>query len=190
MLFIPNTCHQYRLLSIDPGTTTLGVSILSIDLATGLKRVELAYTLNAAKSIYRYPNIEETQGERHAKLTSHYNAVLRIMREWNVHGVVSESPYLGKFAQAFEALVECLQMLEAAVTHYNPQMELRTIDPSTVKMNVGVNGKSNDKTLVGDAILKLPDLQFAPYVDLASLDEHSWDSIAVGYGQLKSMFVL
>jgi hypothetical protein len=99
MLFIPEQDTQYRLLAIDPGTTTLGVSLVTIDLVTGLKRVVLSYTLNAAKSLYRYQTEVETQGERHARLSSHYSALVRIMNEWQVHGVVSESPYLGRFPQ-------------------------------------------------------------------------------------------
>lgn len=188
MLFLPSHNTDYRILAIDPGTTTLGVALMVVDLTTGLKRIELAYTLNAAKALHRYQNAIETQGERHARLLAHYNSLVRIMQEWKVNAVVSESPYLGRFPQSYAALLECLAMIERAVADYDCYMRLETIDPASVKVAVKVGGKNGDKTLMQKAVLGLTDIAWNPMINREMLDEHSIDSIAVGYARIAQLF--
>lgn len=186
-LFIPDGPQFFRLMSIDPGTNTMGVSVLFIDLIN--KRIHLEYvkTLTAAKTLNQYEQYMEIHGERSARLFSHEIALNDLMNHWGIHGLVSESPYLGRFPQAFGALVECMSVIRKAVYTFNPFMTVFTIDPATVKMAVGVSGKSGDKQAMARAVKGLHDFIVNPNINLEDLDEHSIDSAAVGYARAKQM---
>jgi Holliday junction resolvasome RuvABC endonuclease subunit len=184
MLFIPPGREKLFLVGIDPGTTTLGVSVLSYDFNSGLKRLEMAYTLNAAKCLSEYSPITETSGERYARLKSHSHYLGRLFEELQPDEILTEVPYMGIFPQAFAGLVETLGMIENTVRQYNPFMQLQKIDPATVKTHVNVSGKSKDKMDMHRAVCAIPDIDFSR-VNPTGLDEHSIDAIAVAYARLR-----
>lgn len=186
-LHVPAGATDYRIMAIDPGTNTLGISILSRDLTTNIINLEYSTTLVAENMLNPYAGVVEHYGIRFAKLYALQNSLSYLMREFQIDDVVSESPYLGRFPQAFAALTEAMCMIRAAILQYNPYINLTTIDPATIKMLCGVSGKSSDKTLMQRSILSLADtgrLSVDVTVPLLELDEHSIDSIAAGYAYL------
>lgn len=187
-LHIPDSDTIYRLMAIDPGTNTLGFCIIEIDLVTLEKTVIFVHTLVANKTMDNYGTILESYGEKLARLRSHFEALYYHMCEWNVHGVVSESPYMGRFPQAFMSLVECMDTIRQAVMQYDISITLETIDPASVKTAVGVSGKDGDKTKMLEAMKNRPDLKLASGIDLNALDEHSIDALAVGYARATYLF--
>jgi Holliday junction resolvasome RuvABC endonuclease subunit len=177
-------------MAIDPGTNTLGVSILSLDLEYGVITVEFVTTLVAENMVRPYESIVTYHSERFTKLYALQNSLTYLMSQFQVHAVVSESPYLGRFPQAFAALTECMSMLRNAMLNFDPYMYLFTIDPATIKTNVGVSGKSGDKLLMRKAVMDLwnrQEIQISNGIILSELDEHSIDSIAAGYSRLRQM---
>lgn len=89
---------------------------------------------------------------------------------------------MGRFAAAFRALTECMVFISDAVGRYDPMMLLHVVDPPTAKMAVGlVIKKGMTKDDVKKAVLALKDLENPNGIILEDLDEHSIDSIAVGY---------
>lgn len=186
MLFIPEGPTKYHVCGIDPGTTSLGLSVISYDIRTTLKRVELSITLNAAKSMGKYSPVIETNGERFARLISHKAILVDMFSYYKPNRIVSESPYLSRFPQAFAALTECLFMIEEAVRCYDFFISLEKIDPATAKTLVGVSGKSKDKEDMRRALQALSDLDWG-FVNSNVLDEHSIDSLAIAYGKLNSL---
>lgn len=186
MLFVPEGFSKYIVLGIDPGTTTLGVSVLSYDLNTHLKRVECAFTLNAGKTLHRYQPIVETAGERFARLRSHSINIAKALYFYQPNEVITEVPYMGRFPNAYGALMECLHMVETTVYEWNPFVTLQGVDPATVKTHMGVSGKSGDKELMYKALLSLPDLD-KTNIDFTSIDEHSVDATAVAYSRVKQL---
>ncbi len=187
-LSIPDTSPQYRIMGIDPGTSTLGVSVISVCLQTHVITLEFSKTLNSERMLSPYAAIQEFHGNRFAKLYALQHALTYLMQEWDVQAIVSESPYLGRFPQAFAALTECVCTIRNAILNYNPYMTLYTIDPATIKMNVGVSGKSSDKNLMRNAIIDMCERRqvlVADDINIYELDEHSIDSIAAAIAQMK-----
>lgn len=181
MLYHPHDIQPYRILAIDPGTNTLGTAIIEVDLRNLAARVTYADTHRGDMMAREYEEAMYVHGERTAKLMAHENNLHAMMRHWGVHRVVSESPYMGRFAAAFASGVECLFMIRNAIQRYSPHIALETVDPATVKKTVGVSGKSGDKELMAKALWNLRDPSFVFNVDLNFLDEHAVDACAVGY---------
>jgi Holliday junction resolvasome RuvABC endonuclease subunit len=190
-LSIPEGASDYRILATDPGTNTMGVSILSLCLVTGTIRAEYVTTLVAEKMITPYAGIQDYYGDRFTKLYALQNSLAYLMYQFQVDAVVSESPYLGRFPQAFAALTEFMCALRSAMLAYNPFMPITTIDPATIKTNVGVSGKSGDKLLMRNAVIALCEskaIALDPSINVYDLDEHSIDSLAAGYSRLRLLF--
>lgn len=101
------------------------------------------------------------------------------MVAWDVSGVVSESPYLGRFANSFQSLVECLCYIQNGIFVNTSEFPLALLDPTTVKRAVGAP-KSKDKDAVKNAVMKLSWVTYAVPGLLNELDEHGVDAIAVG----------
>ncbi|MNV66494.1 hypothetical protein D3C71_1592500 [compost metagenome] len=93
--------------------------------------------------------------------------------------MIVEANYLGRFATAFAALVECVAMVRSAVYMYDPFMPLYQVDPSTAKINAGMERiKGTDKEDVRRAMRKRKGIVWN--VNLEELDEHSVDACAIG----------
>lgn len=190
MLQLPDVPPIYRIMSIDPGTDTLGVAIIDINLLTRAVSLIHVTTLFGGKRAKQFPDIMEIFGERHSRLYSLKDEIYDILITTNPNCIISESSYMGKFAAAFEAGVESLWAIRDAVGAYDPGMCLETIDPSSVKKSVGLLGKSEkggNKDGVRTCVLSLSKLINLSGKNLADLDSHSIDAIAVGCYKIKSI---
>lgn len=181
MLVIPDSSPVYRVLSIDPGTDTLGLALLEVNLETKKVVVPHARTFSGDRMSRRFGEYIEVHGEKAARLYAHEVGLTEIMELWLPHAIICESPFLGRFPQAFAALVECLVSIRRAVYNYDRTITLETVDPPTAKKSVGVVGKGTTKEDVKNALKRLDGRTLVVIPDLDSLDEHSIDAIAVGY---------
>lgn len=179
--------NGYRILSIDPGTDTLGVSVIEVDLVTRIPAVIEVLTFKSGKNVRLYPELEDNFGTRYTKLEIHRQCLVKLIYSYRPDIVICESPYLGRFPNAFEALIQCLGMIQSAVSEYDPWLVLETIDPSTVKKIVGVKGKGSLKDVVKECVLNLRGLENRSGKDLTLCDEHSIDAIAVGCYKLHTL---
>lgn len=185
MLYIPEGPGIYRILGIDPGTNTLGIAIIDLDLATKEASLIMATTLQGAKDSKNFPNISDVHGDRKAKLFAHQNNIRYILERYRPNSIISESPYMGKFTNAFEALVECLTAIRDEIYIYDHSIGLETVDPPTAKKAVGAPGRGGDKGVVRNAVLKLQGLKNKTGSSLDMLDEHAIDAIAVACYKLQ-----
>lgn len=174
----------YRILAVDPGTNALGVAVLDVDIDKAIVTVQHATTIDISKLSQNYPQLIMIHGERVSKLHAVEVSLFRMFRAWKPDEIVSEAPYMGRFPQAYGALVECLASIRRAVMEYNRALPLPTIDPASVKKSVGVSGKSGDKGAITTAIQRQSDLVLN--IDVDKLDEHARDAIAVGYAFYKT----
>ncbi len=172
---------RYRIVSIDPGTNTLGLALLELDLEVGQLSLVEAMTLTAEHRLHLYRTHADIYGERQAKLRSHSDALIHYFNQVQPHAVASESPYMGRLPQAYAALVECVQTIRLAVEQYDRHLPLHTYDPATVKKTVGVSGKSGDKEAMRRGVKALSFIRDDQQLFLDQTDEHSVDAIAVGY---------
>lgn len=174
-----------RVMGIDPGTDTLGVSVLDVCLATNRVSIIDAKTYSgSALSKDLFPHLRTIHGDKYGRLKAHELNLYWIIEGYGPHEVISESPYMGSFASTYGALLQCLMCINNALMAYDWRMPLLLVDPASVKKNIGVNGKSGDKSLMTKAVLSLIQtgaLHNPNNIDIEALDEHSIDSIAVAY---------
>lgn len=178
--------YRFVYLSIDPGTSHLGTTLNAITEDNQWCVLHTTTTNVAALVYHKYPkHLIELYGERFFKSKVCEEVVYNFATAWQVNQIVSESPYMGRFPQAFAALTECLTMIKNAAYHHNPNVPLHLIDPATIKNHVGVKGNSGDKNKMTDAVARLTGTSY----NLQHLDEHGIDSIAVGYAWYRSIWL-
>ena len=170
--------NEYRIVGIDPGTITLGVALLGFDLQSEKLHLIEATTYSSEEMIHRYPNLRDTHGDRFAKIYAHRMNLLNYFRYKQPHAISSEAPFFGRLPQPYAALTECVYSIRLATLDYDICCPLHVYDPATVKKNVGVSGKSGDKTAMRNAVKKLA---VAEDEVIDTLDEHAVDAIAVAY---------
>jgi hypothetical protein len=91
---------------------------------------------------------------------------------------------MGKFAQSFAALTECLFMLKQVVYNYDNYKQLELIDPPSVKKAVGAKGSGSNKDLIKNSLMEIARLENWHLPLIESLDEHSVDATAVAYSKI------
>lgn len=175
--------RPFRVVGIDPGTDTIGFSILDLYLSSGRIVVASSETIALSKLLSNWRNEETIHGARTARLMALEERLFIYFETNQIHAVCAESPFLRKFPQTFAALTECMSYIRRAVMAFDRYMPLDVVDPPTAKKAVGMLIKKGaTKEDVKNAIRKLG-LEFADGVDFEALDEHSVDSIAVAYHQ-------
>lgn len=179
--------QHFNILGIDPGTDTLGVSLLGFDLSDHSLTLHEARTYRASDRLDPFSITALSHGERYARMTLLCQALADLMERTRPHAIISEAPFLGRFPQSFEALVQCVNMIRTTVYQYNPAFALETVDPPSAKKAVGAVVSGPDKKeSVRQAILRLP-IACAPGVHLGALDEHTIDSLAVAIFKAKQI---
>jgi Holliday junction resolvasome RuvABC endonuclease subunit len=176
----------FTILGIDPGSNTLGVAVLRIDIKTLKILSSDAMTLKGAKE-GRRSWATAIHGDRVGRIDSHKTNLGRIFDNEDPLFVASESPFMAKrMPTAYGALTEVVCAIRDAMMEWDMWRPLHLIDPPTVKNAVGVPGNKGGpegKLLMQKAVLKFP-----PFVEsykgstpAGSLDEHSVDAWAVAY---------
>jgi Holliday junction resolvasome RuvABC endonuclease subunit len=183
MFHIPANSQSAQILGIDPGSSTLGISCMSIDVHTLEIVCTQAITFTASK-LQINPWMEQIHSPRFARISAHKENIKRILQHCLPVAVVCESPFYNPTRpQAYGALVETLDAIRQAVWEHDQCMPLDLIDPPTVKRCVGGKGNA-DKDEMKKLVLNLPDLNFIGPSSLLEIDEHSIDAIAVCYSKI------
>lgn len=173
-----------RILAIDPGTDTLGISIIDVDLVASSLSLVQAYTFQASRwidDLIDHPNWQHLD-EKYLRLHRHSGHLLGLLDYYQPHWVVHESAFMGRFPKAYQGLTECILTLSNTVRTFNPTLPLTPISPMEVKVAIGGMKKEEVKV----ALSRVKDLNhldtFLPY-----LDEHAVDATAIGYTKAKQI---
>lgn len=178
--------YQLIYLSIDPGTNMLGTTINAITHDNRWVVLNTHTTNIKALLQHRFPpHLIELHGERFFKALLCGEVIFKLSKTWDVSAIVSESPYMGKFPQAFGALTECLFAMRCHGYEFDSHIQFNTIDPATIKNHVGVKGNSGNKALMKAAVQRL----VGSMLDIEYADEHSVDSMSVGYAWYRSVWL-
>ena len=182
MLPIPvSNLNIAKIMGIDPGTETLGISIISFCVDTFNIVNNESYTYYGSK----LPTDEwifNIHGARFQRIEAHRNNILKLLHQHTPLIIACESPFINsKFPQAGMALVEVMAMVRYAVYQYDNFKPLYQISPSEVKNAIGATGGGN-KEMVKERIMRIKELSDTAIKTLQSLDEHSLDSLGVAYG--------
>lgn len=170
-----------RVLGIDPGSRTLGISILDYFPYEGKLELVEAWTLVTEQAIRNNRWRTVLIGEHEARLEAISAEILTALKTHAPDAVAMEIPYLKRLPQTFSVLTQVMRAIEYAVKSYSLAMPLAKYDPSTVKKAIGVPGNSPDKTLVYKAVSGLACLENVSGRSLESLSEHAIDATAVAH---------
>lgn len=174
----------FRVVGIDPGSSTFGFTVIDYDLTTGVPTVVFSETFFAEPLLDEESTLMNL-GRRGARHSLCKDYVIRQLDEFKPQLVCCESAFLKmRFVNAFQSLVEGIVMVRQALYEHDDTMSLLLVDPPTAKKAVGAPGKGGDKLAILYALRKLKELKFNN-VDLESLDEHSRDSVAICFWGLK-----
>jgi Holliday junction resolvasome RuvABC endonuclease subunit len=182
----PSAPLTATLIAIDPGSSKMGVCILTVD-AVSLDIVSTdAFTIVGEKLMKKNSFLGHIHGERFARIDAIEERLLAIFNRYNPFDVASESPFFNPSRpNAYEVLVEVTYMIRKALWRHDPWVRIYRIDPPTVKKGVGVAGGAG-KNPVGDAVIALePQLNYIGVTPIAKLDDNARDAIAVGLTRLK-----
>ena len=184
MFTFPESDEPLRVLSIDPGSYNTGFAYWTWDFKEQVFDLHNSFTLKFPDSDSRYNAVRHVSTDRIARLHHLNDSLEDILAEFKPHVVVAESNYMGKFADAFATLVECVAVSRNVLYRYDPTMPLLMVDPPSAKKAAGIIGKSKDKLDVTRALAKRTDIRWHD-VKLLELDEHSVDAVAIGYWLMK-----
>lgn len=183
------------IIGIDPGSDTLGVGILKIDVSTFTIISSSGLTLHGAKA-GRGSWITELHGDRQGRIETHRENLLELFCATQPTWIACESPFINRRRpNAYGALVEVICAIRYAVFQYDVWCQLSMFDPPTVKKAVGVSGKTggpDGKRLMQKAVLEMPIFCYNGEIPIELLDEHAIDALAVAYTQyltLKEKYV-
>jgi len=187
MLRMPHSAPvTTTLIGIDPGSSTMGVCIMTVDALT-LEIVSTdAFTIVGEKLMKKNSFLGYIHGERFARIDAIEERLLAIFDRHNPFDVASESPFFNPGRpNAFEVLVEVVYMIRKALWRHNPWLRLYRIDPPTVKKGVKAE-KLTGKEAVQTAVLAMePLLHYIGKTPMRQLDNNAIDAIAVAKTRLE-----
>lgn len=176
-----------RIVSIDPGAEA-GVSFHEIDVDKKTMVTRDIYFIDLNRIVkYHYADLCEEQGTHLARIVAFGDVLEKYFNSWTPDFVIAEAAYCNpRRVNAYTNLVEYLLAIRLAVIRYDSEMSLEVIDPSTVKKTVGITKISRDKPAVERHVKSLKDLDLSQ-IDISTFNQHTVDSIAIGYYLFKSL---
>lgn len=180
MLPLTNNRETFKILSIDPGSSNLGFSFMEYNFETNKSTLLESNTIIARGNDSKYRNLIDYHEERQVRLFILKDSIIDLLREYKPDVVIAESNYMGRFVSGFVPLVECVLLIRMALYEYNPFLKLYMVDPSTVKINIGMKRiKGTTKDDVKKALIESKKIDFNGF-NPDDLDEHAIDAIAIG----------
>lgn len=186
-MIIPIDDGILRIISIDPGTNSAGFSVMGLNVETGEITVEFSRTFLGRDLLKTRKEFSKNHTEKDARLDGYYKRLSSLLKFNCPEAIVCETPYMGRFAATFGALKEQLMLFRLSAWDYDRSLPLNFIEPSPVKVHMGVSGKSGDKDQMHDALKKRTDVSYGDDVVLLNLDEHEVDSICIGLWYLDQL---
>lgn len=171
-----------NIIGIDPGTTNLGLSVLSFDvLDFKIVRTE-AITLRAQKLGSYSKALSDSHGDMFARVAALSQAFIEIYSNYTPISVVAESPFYNpKRPSAYGSLLNITINLQLILFKYSNDKPIYFIDPSSIKNAVGAKGSAG-KDPVRDGVMKIKNK--ISLID-GEYDEHSIDAIAAAFAYYK-----
>ncbi len=179
MIILPDD-KLLRAITIDNGSTTLGLAVTDIDLDTEDKTVLHSETIDASRTTWRYQQTFDARGARWARMRVLARYVLEMCEEWEPDVIAIEAPFMFRRPEAFAVLREVIVYLQEAIDEFDDGIEIILVPPTKAKMAVGAN-EYVGKDPVRDAVLALKDVHYDNGLDPRDFDEHQIDAVAVMY---------
>lgn len=171
---------NFYIFAIDPGMDNFGLSIFEISFFYDNINIIniITQTIHPNFNDERLPHSDNN----FIKLNSLASQLYHLLSIYNPIAVVSEDSFFNpRTPAAFRSITKVITMCDYVVNNYNANIMFFTISPLEVKKSVRSKYKKEE---VRTAISQIPELTNVLPVDYNSYDEHSIDSIAVGYSFL------
>lgn len=183
-----NNNTTVSIIGIDPGTNTLGFSVIYFDCKTMEILSTFATTFIGEKLSRNDDYSRFLHGERFMRLRAHEENLLHLFYQIQPFQVVAESNFMNtRRPQAYGALVETVSAIKSALYRYDRWKPLYLIDPPTVKKAIGAKGNADKEEVKRCLLLLKDDLCFHGDIPIEELDEHSVDAIAIAYQRYKAL---
>ena len=170
----------FRILSIDPGLTNMGISLIEYDLLTNTKTILRYLTITGKSLLKNQKEMQQHFETRHIIVWELEPLIMQMVEDEKPDFVVVEEPFAHSFINAYAALVIVVQAIRTAVKKTLGR-DIYLIAPKEAKKAISKDGTSN-KDAVQEAILKNPSIviKVSKQNSVEPLTEHAADSIAVG----------
>lgn len=180
--------NRLRVLAIDPGSNHTGFSIIDTDVITGEMHVLSSATYHRKDLVKIEPWLLDVYSEREVAVRAYGRVLHDLLRIWQPNLFIAEAAYMGRFAAAFKALTELLTTFRYTLMEWDSTVPFDTIEPSAVKLTMGVNGGSKNKGDMTKALIGTDfNISYHSSIDFQSLDEHAIDSICIGIHAITNM---
>lgn len=178
-MFDEEECYV-RGLYIDPSSNACGVSVLDINVLLGTIRIVHRRTILPRYRLSREAMRAENIGDFAVKLEQIHDEIYEVCQIYRPNRARHETPYMGDLPQTFGRLTQVNTAITIAIRRYSESIPIESINPATVKKNLGVPGNSGNKELMRAAVIAVPYLINDTEVDLSKFTEHEIDGTAIG----------
>ena len=174
----------FTILSIDPGTTTLGFAIIKVDILTDKIVEAFAWTVDATRLAFYLDETVNLHGDKFARIISHKRNFENVLRFYKPLVVAAETPFFNRRRpSAGGPLFEFFSTLEQTVFEWDRYKPIYKFEPRTVKLKVGATAGAKKHEVKA----ALEDIDELKDVSMSFLDEHAIDALAVGYTYLQQL---
>lgn len=172
-------------MAVDPGTITVGVAIFNVHPSTLSVELDTAFTVDASPAMSGADDFVNLHGGKLVRLDWIYYQIGNVLREYHPNRVVSEAPFAHRNPSTFASLVEAVSYIQNAVWDYDRLIPFTQVPPVLPKKHLGVKANSESKINVQKKLLSMEASgSLKSKVPLNSLDEHSFDAVAIGLWQI------
>lgn len=178
----------FSIIGIDPGSETMGICEMRIDIATMEIIGTKAWTVRGSKMTTDDCWLAVMHSHRLVRIRALKENLISVFNIVRPTIVTCESPFYNpRRPNAYGVLVETLTAVRDSVIDYDEWLPLYLIDPSSIKNSVKAPGNA-DKTVMKTKVCNLEDsLKYFGEGKLIDLDEHSIDAIATAYCKYKTL---
>lgn len=172
----------YRILAVDPATTTSGWAMLEVTSLYPLKiKVVKTNQIEGQKLLREKKQMSKLFSKQFCVVDALEHEYVKLIEEWNPHEVVSEGAFAHIHISAALALTLAIHALRRAC--YNTLGKDIIVVPPTIT-KLAFTGKGNaDKDLMRSHFESNGYLQYCGY-SLVDISEHEIDAVAHGVGHV------
>lgn len=183
-------CVYDTLMCIDPGSNTMGITVMKW--AKGQPPIITYSQTHRAEAMIRADKYQESllrYGELTTRLKAHRDNLIRLIKILKPDFVVLESPFFNpRNPSSSEVLVRLKQVLIDVLTDDQVLLDSHWITPQQMKSLIGARFLAGSSKIVKDpvkealtSLYREGKFKLDEGIDFDTLDEHSLDSIGVGY---------
>lgn len=171
--------QESYILSIDPGISNCGISILDID--KNFTVIDSLTVKNQRKFTPEEKELELKVGTRTVKVLNILNAINMMLNKYSIKFITIEAPFYSALSPAaYGSLLEVIFSIKYTIC-LPKAIEFKLIEPLLVKKMFSNHSLASKDIIKQFLIKKLEDKDIIMTKHVDELTEHEIDSIAVGY---------